>query len=81
MTKAMTREDYRMLFDHVIFGKYQVWERERRIYTARDNAYGSDYTHEWKMDDPKVEQVFTTALSVRNDWKTHIEGEFAKLKL
>lgn len=81
MSQAITKEDCRTLFTHVIFGKYQVWERQRRIYTARDNAYGSDYDHEWAMDDPRVEQVFTTALRVRDGWKVHIEGEFAKLKL
>ena len=77
----MSKEDYRMLFDHVIFGKYQIWETMRRIHTARDNAFGSDYTHEWKMDDPKVEQVFTTAWRVKDSLATSIEGEFAKLHL
>lgn len=81
MLKAMTKDDCRTLFNHVIFGKYQVWEKQRRIYTARDIAYGSDYDHEWAMDDPKVEQVFTTALRVKDNWNTNIEGEFAKLKL
>jgi len=77
----MSKEDYRMLFDHVIFGKYQVWEIMRRIYTARGSGFGGDYTHEWKMDDPKVEQVFTTALRIRDNLKPQIEGEFARLRL